>query len=280
MEARTYRKNARPGLELPPGLRYLRTVLPRAPPKDPLDSAQALWDRAPALAGDGAQALLDWVSRRPLALVWVALGLSLLFLLLHRHALRPVSALALGGACALLSLAGLPLLVGADSALPGAAALISAGASLGLGLAHPRLACALLGAIGGGALGALLAAQVGHIAWYFGVAPFALLGFFALLSNARALSLYLPPLAAAALLALGAVRLTSGEGALAAFPALAQPPVAGGLFLLLWVLLTGLALEREHRQKVHAARAQTKAGTDKAIKERVAQAQRAAAKQQ
>lgn len=216
------------------------------------------------------QRLLDKVTHLPLGLAWTALGLALLFTLLHRHALRPLSALVLGGLCAALSLLVLAPRLPLDSGVPGVVAVVTAGASLGLGLARPAWASALISMCFLGGLGAAGAVKIAKLDWLFGAAPFGLLGFFTGLANPRLLSLWMPPLWSALLCTLAVARLTNGEGALAQAPAFSHPPFAGGLLLVLSVVLLAVSLEREHRSLRRLEQAKGKKASDEAIRKRVA----------
>jgi hypothetical protein len=248
---RTYRKNTGEVLELPHPLGYLPAVPSRAPPpEDPLQTALSLLSGLPELLLQAAQRLLDLATRQPIALAWAALGLAVLFTALHRHALRPLSALVLGGACVALSLGLLGPALPGDSGLPGIVAVLGAGASLGLGLASPGVASALICMLCVGALGGVGAVQIGHFGWVYGAAPFGLLGLATGFANQRALSVWMPPLWSALLCALAVARLTSGAGALAQQPAFAHPPFAGGLFLVLAAALLAVSLERDHRKRL------------------------------
>ena len=224
-----------------------------APPThDPLQSAQKLLAALPDLLLEAGQRLLVLVIRLPLWVAWTALGLAVLFTLLHRHALRPLSALLLGAACVGLSLGLLAPALGTDSPLPGIVAILGAGVSLGLGLAAPGWASALLAMLCGGALGGVAAVRIGHFDWRFGAAPFGLLGLMMGLANQRALSVWMPPLWSALLCTLSVTRLTNGEGALKPLPAFAHAPLAGGLFLVLAAVLLAVSVEREHRRRLLA----------------------------
>ena len=201
---------------------------------------------------EAGQRLLVQATHAPLWLAWTGFSLALLFTVLHRHALRPLSALLLGGVCVGLSLGLLAPALPAGSGLPGILAILGAGISLGLGLAAPGWASALIAMLCGGALGGLAAERIGHFDWRFGAAPFGLLGLMTGLANQRALSVWMPPLWAALLCTLSVTRLTNGEGALKQLPAFAHPPIAGGLFLVLAAVLLAVSVEREHRRKLLA----------------------------
>ncbi len=217
-----------------------------------MQAAQKLLADLPDLLLDTGQRLLVQVIRAPIGLAWTALGLAVLFTVLHRHALRPLSALLLGAACAGLSLGLLAPALPSGSGLPGVLAILGAGVSLGLGLASPGWASALLAMLCGGALGGVAAVKIGHFDWRFGAAPFGLLGLLAGLANQRALSVWMPPLWSALFCTLSVTRLTNGEGALKQLPAFAHPPIAGGLFLVLAASLLAVSVEREHRRRLLA----------------------------
>jgi hypothetical protein len=237
-------------LELPHPLRYLPAVPARDPPQDPVQTAQALLTGLPDLLLQQGERLLDLTTKLPVALAWAALGLAVLFTALHRHALRPLSALLLGAACVGLSLGLLAPALPAGSGLPGVLAILGAGASLGLGLAAPGWASAVISLLCFGALGGLGAVRIGHFDWMFGAAPFALLGLMIGLANQRALSVWMPPLWSALFCTLALARLTNGPGAQNPLPVFAHPPIAGGLFLVLSAVLLAVSLEREHRRKL------------------------------
>jgi hypothetical protein len=220
------------------------------PPPDPLQSAQALLAGLPDLLLEAGQRLLVEATKAPLWLAWTALGLALLFTVLHRHALRPLSALLLAAACVGLSLRLLGPALPAGSGLAGIIAVLGAGASLGLGLASPGWASALIAMLCGGALGGVAAEKIGHFDWRFGAPVFGLLGLMMGLANQRALSVWMPPLWSALLCTLSVTRLTNGAGALKELPAFAHPPIAGGLFLVLAAVLLAVSVEREHRRRL------------------------------
>ncbi len=217
-----------------------------------MQAAQKLLADLPDLLLDAGQRLLLQATKAPLFLAWTALGLALLFTVLHRHALRPLSALLLGAACVGLSLGLLAPALPAGSALPGIVAILGAGVSLGLGLASPGWASALIAMLCGAALGGIGAVTIGHFDWRFGAPPFGLLGLMMGLANQRALSVWMPPLWSALFCTLSVTRLTNGEAALKQLPAFAHPPIAGGLFLVLAASLLAVSVEREHRRRLLA----------------------------
>lgn len=217
-----------------------------------MQAAQKLLADLPDLLQAEGQRLLVQVTKAPIGLAWTALALAVLFTVLHRHALRPLSALLLGAACAGLSLGVLAPALPAGSGLPGILAILGAGVSLGLGLASPGWASALISMLCWGALGGFAAVKIGHFDWRFGAPPFGLLGLMMGLANQRALSVWMPPIWSALLCTLSITRLTNGEGALEQLPAFAHAPVAGGLFLLLAAVLLAVSVEREHRRRLLA----------------------------
>ena len=225
------------------------------PPKPPLPKpppVEGLQFPAPGELLDQAQLLLDRAAALPLWVVWIALGLAVAFILLHRHSQRLLSGLVLGGALVAFALRVVgPQVPGSMG--PGLLAILGGGACIGLGLGAPGWATAAATAVLAGALGGSVAVAIGHVDWRFGGLPFGLLGFFVGLNNHRAWGLWMPPLFSALGLTLGAVRLLGAQDQGAKLAALTQAPIAGGLFAVLAVLLVALSVEREHRRKRRVA---------------------------
>ena len=234
--------------------------IPTAPPAPQFPSPGELLDQA--------QLLLDRAAAAPLWLIWTVLGLSLVFIALHRHAQRLLSGLVL---CA--ALAAFALLVVAPavpgSMAPGLLAILGSGACIGLGLGAPGWATAAASGLLAGGLGAALAVAIAHVDWWFGGLPFGLLGFFVGLNNHRAWGLWMPPLFSALGLTVAAVRLLGAQDQGARIPQLAQVPVAGAVFAVLSVLLIALSIEREHRRKQRVA-ARDRLMSDTRLKEKLA----------
>lgn len=215
-----------------------------------------------------AQEALDLARRMPDWLAWTLLGAALLFTLLHRHALRPLSGLLVGAALAGLSLLVLAPALGPGSAVPGLVAVLGAGAALALGLARPGAATAVACAAALGAAGGLAAVRVAQAHWGLGAAPFALLGFFFGLASHRSLGLVLPPVFAAAGATLGAARLLAPAPSGGALPALGEAMWAGLACALLSLALLALSFEREHRARRRRERRELQMG-DAALKKKL-----------
>ena len=224
---------------------------PQAPPIPKASPLHALLPE-PGQVLEQAQALLDSAAALPLAWVWAALGLSVLFIALHRHSQRLLSGCALGALVVWYALRVLaPEQPG--SMAPGLLAILGGGAAVAFGLGLPGWATAVASALLSGALGGFLAAQFAHAPWLAGALLFGLLGFFVGLTNHLVWGVLLPPVFSALGLTAFALRFLGAEDRGARVPQLLQLPAAAALFAVLAVLLVGLSVEREHRRKRRAA---------------------------
>jgi MFS family permease len=181
---------------------------------------------------------------------WVGfflLGLAAAVTLAGRHGQRLLNGAVLGAGLAALAFLGLRSELGAQSMAPGIAAMALAAACLAFGLLAPGWSTAFLVAAILGALGGVVARQLGYLA-IGGAAPMAGIGLFLGLANHRSLAVWLPPLFCAPCVVAGA-----------ALVWLPRRPRVHDLEEVEWALgitfgvllpLLALSIEREHRRRV------------------------------
>jgi hypothetical protein len=232
-----------------------------------------LADKAASHAAESSQPWLDRALAMPDGLAWALLCASILLLVLHRHAQRPISGLLIGGmlAAAILRDRG-PDGVGLASLLPGVLAILTVGAALGFGLALPKIATAVVGAASGALAGGLFMATFTSAPWWFGALSLGLLGLLFFFTGYEGVSVWMPPLLCACGLALSLVRLfATPVWAEQALPLRHVGPFALAVAVLT-VLLLGLSFERERRRRLRAkARAEREKADEVRRKEEAAE---------
>jgi hypothetical protein len=218
------------------------------------DRLAELADKTAAHAAEASQPWLDRALAMPDGVAWALLCGSLLLLALHRHAQRPISGLLIGGmfAAAILQHQS-PHGVGLAALLPGVLAILAVGASLGFGLALPKIATAVVGASSGALAGGLLMATFTSAPWWFGAVSLGLLGLLFFFTGHDGVSIWMPPLLCALGLALSLVRLfATPVWAEQLLPLRHVGPFALAVAVLA-VLLLGLSFERERRRRLRVA---------------------------